>query len=65
MAATLTDKVALVIGGSRGISSAIAKRLAEPASVALTYAGSQQKAQEVACSIEAREERSPAPYYTL
>ena len=35
----LTDKVALVFGGSRGIGAAIVKKLAaDGASVALTYA---------------------------
>ena len=41
-------------GGSRGIGAAIARRLArDGAAVALTYAGSRQKAEEVAASIEA------------
>jgi 3-oxoacyl-[acyl-carrier protein] reductase len=42
---TLTDKVALVFGGSRGIGAAIVRRLAaNGASVALTYANSAEKA---------------------
>lgn len=50
----LAGKVALVQGGSRGIGAAIAKRLARNgATVALTYAASPDKAQEVVKEIEA------------
>lgn len=49
----LAGKVALVQGGSRGIGAAIAKRLArDGAVVALTYASSPDKAQEVVREIE-------------
>jgi 3-oxoacyl-[acyl-carrier protein] reductase len=45
----LTDKVALVFGGSRGIGAAIVKQFAtDGASVALTYARSPDKAAETA-----------------
>src|SRR5258707_1639119 len=45
----LTDKSALVFGGSRGIGAAIVKQLAaDGASVALTYAKSADRAAETA-----------------
>ena len=51
---TLTNKRALVTGGSRGIGAAIVKRLAgEGAHVAFTYAGSPDKAAEVAKAAQA------------
>src|ERR1700682_6324777 len=50
----LVDKVALVLGGSRGIGAAIAIRLAaDGAMVALTYANSAEKAAETARAAEA------------
>ena len=50
----LTDKVALVFGGSRGIGAAIVRQLAgDGASVALTYAKSPAKAAETARAAEA------------
>jgi 3-oxoacyl-[acyl-carrier protein] reductase len=50
----LTDKVALVTGGSRGIGAAIVKRLAaEGAKVVFTYANSPEKAVAVVAEIEA------------
>src|SRR5437879_6186510 len=50
---TLTEKVALVTGGSRGIGAAIAKRLArDGASVAITYAKVDKAASAVVKAIE-------------
>ena len=50
----LTGKVAVVTGGSKSIGAAIARRLAaDGAAVALTYASSPQKANEVVSAIEA------------
>ncbi len=53
MTKTLVGKVAMVTGGSRGIGAAIVKRLAaEGATVAFTYATSQQKANELVKDVE-------------
>jgi 3-oxoacyl-[acyl-carrier protein] reductase len=50
---TLTEKVAFVTGGTRGMGEAIVKRLAsEGASVAFTYINSRQKAATLAAEIE-------------
>jgi 3-oxoacyl-[acyl-carrier protein] reductase len=51
--ANLTDKIALVTGGSRGIGAGIAKRLAkEGASVAITYTKGAEAAAQVLQAIE-------------
>jgi 3-oxoacyl-[acyl-carrier protein] reductase len=54
MTGTLTGKVALVTGGSRGIGAAIVKRLAaDDAAVALTYSASPDQADAVVRAVEA------------
>ena len=54
MSNSLSKKVALVTGGSRGIGAAIVRRLAQNgASVAFTYSASESKASALAAEVKA------------
>jgi 3-oxoacyl-[acyl-carrier protein] reductase len=55
---SLHNKVALVLGGSRGIGAAIVERLAaEGAAVAFTYVNSAQKAEALAAGLRAQDSK--------
>jgi len=55
---SLHNKVALVVGGSRGIGAAIVQRLAaEGAAVAFTYVNSAQKAEALAAGLRAEDSK--------
>ncbi|WP_413988658.1 3-oxoacyl-ACP reductase family protein [Labrys okinawensis] len=57
----LADKVALVIGGSRGIGAAIVRRMAaDGAAVAFTFASSPLKAEQVVAEVERGQGRALA-----
>src|SRR6266550_8234284 len=61
MTKTLTGKVALVTGGSRGIGAASARALAdEGANVAISYVASADKAEAVVNELKARGVRARA-----
>ena len=55
MSHSLTSKVALITGGSRGIGAAIVRRLcADGAAVAFTYSSSDERAKALTAEIEAK-----------